>query len=91
MRPPVKWISRADIRICPTAITCLVSARPECMTARYTGRLVIAPPKNTAAHTCRCVWLYVPSQARGEIQSAVRIPPNHCSSITITNNRSVRW
>src|SRR5437879_128786 len=50
MRPPVRWISRADVSACPTAITWRVGPPPGRARARKTGRAVIVPPRKSAAH-----------------------------------------
>jgi len=48
----VRWISKADMHIWPTATAYRVSGRPGRRHARVTGNTVIRPPRKTAAHRC---------------------------------------
>ena len=81
MRPPVRWIRRAEKSIWPAAMTWRVKTRPGWKMASATGRDAIAPPRTSAAHTCMCVWLTAPSHVRGEIVSAATTPATHWASM----------
>src|SRR5579871_2359065 len=89
MRPPVRWMSNAPKSICPAAMLCRVSAADGRARARKAGNAVIAPPRSTAAQTCKWTWLTDPVQVRGAITSAAMIPPSHSQASNPANNRSV--
>src|SRR5438105_3203385 len=73
-----------------TAITWRVNVFPGWKQARLIGNSVMAPPRNTAAQTCRWNWLYWPDQVRGVIHSAAARAASHWQGISQANRRSVR-
>ena len=80
IRPPLRWMNRADASICATAMVCRVSHQPGRHHASATGTPVMAPPSSSTAHTSLCE----------EIKTAASIPATHCMSISAANIRSVR-
>ncbi len=90
VRPPIRWTISADVSIWATATTCRVEVRPGLFQIRNKGKLTISPPKKVAAQTCQWIRLSRPSQARGETQTAMRMPASHWPPISQAKSPSAR-